>query len=198
MFSNHLSAQQSAVLSCAPRYGIVASYDPNTYRATVVLAPSTDGETPQTGYLPVLTGYMGNGWGMAAPLQKGDQVIVLFMQNHPDQGVVLGRIHDQSHAPPVRADGNPALAGEIVLRHQTGSLVQLTNDGNVAVIGEQAVSVQTPALNISGIGGGDCAVSITGTVTATGEGTFNGGHTVSQHDHPGVQPGSGNTAKPQG
>jgi len=192
MFSGHLSAQQSAVLSCTPRYGIVASYDPKTCRAKAVLAPSTDGETPMTGYLPVLAGYMGNGWGLAAPVQKGDQVIVLFMQNHPDQGVILGRIYDQSHIPPVRADGSPAAAGELVLRHQTGSLIQLGQDGKVTVIGAAEIDLTAPKIIITG------DVTVNGTVTATGEGSFNGGHTVSQHDHPGVQSGSATTGKPQG
>jgi Phage protein Gp138 N-terminal domain/GpV Apex motif len=41
-------------------------------------------------------------------------------------------------------------------------------------------------------------VSVTGTVTATEEGTFNGGHTVSAHVHPGVQTGSGDTGAPTG
>ena len=102
MVSGHLLRAAERRKPAAPRYGIVDSCDPKTYRAKVVLAPSTDGKTPMTGYLPMLTGYMGNGWGMVAPLQKGDQVIVLFVQNHPDQGVILGRIHDQSHTPPVR------------------------------------------------------------------------------------------------
>ena len=192
MFGNHLSAQQSAVLSAAPRYGIVDAYDPFTCRATVVLAPSTDGETPRTGYLPVLTGYMGNGWGMAAPLQKGDQVIVLFVQNHPDQGVVLGRIHDQAHTPPVRQDGQPAQAGELVLRHQSGSLIQLTDDGKVTIIAQAELDITAPKVVITG------DVEVTGTVTATGEGIFAGGHTVSQHEHGGVASGSAKTDKPTG
>jgi phage baseplate assembly protein gpV len=41
-------------------------------------------------------------------------------------------------------------------------------------------------------------VQVNGTVTATGEGTFNGGHTVSQHKHGGVQTGGGSTGTPTG
>ena len=192
MFSGHLSAQQSAVLSCTPRYGIVASWDPNTYRAKVVLAPSTDGATPMTGYLPVLAGYLGNGWGLAAPVQKGDQVIVLFMQNHPDQGVVLGRIYDQAHAPPVRADGSAAAAGELVLRHQTGSLIQLGQDGKVTIVAQAEIDLTAPKVTIT------ADVTVNGTVTASGEGSFNGGHTVSQHTHGGVASGGAETATPTG
>ena len=38
----------------------------------------------------------------------------------------------------------------------------------------------------------------TGAFTATGEGTFNGGHTVSAHKHGGVQAGSSQTSTPTG
>lgn len=51
---------------------------------------------------------------------------------------------------------------------------------------------------ISGTGGtGGVGASITGTFSATGEGTFNG-HTVGGHTHSGVQPGPGNTGLPTG
>jgi len=165
-----------------------------------VLAPSTDGQTPLTGYLPVLAGYMGNGWGLAAPVQQGDQVIVLFMQNHPDQGVVLGRIYDQSHVPPVREDDSPAAAGELVLRHQTGSLLQLTNDGKVTIIGQAEIDVTAPQVTVTASSGMtiNANVQVNGTVTATGEGSFNGGHTVSAHTHGGVASGGANTEKPMG
>jgi hypothetical protein len=35
-------------------------------------------------------------------------------------------------------------------------------------------------------------------VTASGEGVFNGGHTVSAHTHGGVQAGGAHTATPEG
>jgi phage baseplate assembly protein gpV len=144
-----LAAHQAAALAASPRFGIVSSFDPNTYRAKVVLAPSADGMTPLTGALPVLTGYMGNGWGLAAPLQQGDQVVVLFVQNHPDQGVVLGRIYDQPHPPPLRADGQPAAAGEIILVHQSGSRIQITNDQKVLINGQLEIDLTAPTINIT-------------------------------------------------
>ena len=147
--SGVLAAHQAATLAASPRFGIVSSFDPNTYRAKIVLAPSADGMTPLTGALPVLTGYMGNGWGIAAPLQKGDQVVVLFVQNHPDQGVVLGRIYDQPHPPPLRADGQPPAAGEIILVHQSGSRIQVTNDQKVLINGQLEIDLTAPTINPS-------------------------------------------------
>jgi uncharacterized protein involved in type VI secretion and phage assembly len=144
-----LAAQQAVSLAAAPRFAIVDRFDPNTYRATVVLAPSSDGKTPLSGYLPVLTGYMGNGWGIAAPLQQGDQVVVVFVQNHPDQGVILGRIYDQPHVPPKRADGQAAAAGEIVLVHASGSRIQVTNDQKVLINGQLEIDLAAPTIDIT-------------------------------------------------
>ena len=51
---------------------------------------------------------------------------------------------------------------------------------------------------LTGNGGtGGVGASIVGSVTASGEGTFNG-HTVGNHRHGGVQPGSGTSALPTG
>ena len=41
-------------------------------------------------------------------------------------------------------------------------------------------------------------LEVTGAVVAQGEGTFNGGHTVSQHTHGGVASGGTDTATPTG
>lgn len=183
MFS-HGNAYQTPNLAALPRYAKVDNYDPNTHRATVVLAPSEDGMTPLTGPLPIVTGHMGNGWGLVSPLQKGDQVIVLHMQNHPDQGVILGRIFDQPHVPPKRADNNPAQAGELVLKDQAGNSIQLGADQKVRINGvleidftgptitlraTTAINIVTPTLNIGGAAGGNCTVNLTGKLVASVE-----------------------------
>jgi hypothetical protein len=195
--SGFRAAHQAAALSAAPRFAIVDCYDPTTYRAKVVLAPSTDGMAPLTGYLPVLTGYMGNGWGIVAPLQKGDQVVVVFVQNHPDQGVILGRIFDQPHLPPVRADGQAAIAGEIILVHASGSRVQVTNDQKVLINGTLEIDVAAPTINIKAT----AAVNVTTpaiNVGSSGESlqtlmTQAAQTLLASHTHSGVTAGAGNS-----
>jgi phage baseplate assembly protein gpV len=192
-----LAAHQAASLAAAPRFGIVDLYDPTTYRAKVVLGPSADGMTPLTGYMPVLTGYMGNGWGVAAPLQKGDQVVVLFVQNHPDQGVVLGRIYDQPHPPPKRADGQAAEAGEFTLVHSSGSRIQVTNDQKVLINGQVEIDLTSPAVNITATS----VVNVTApaiNIGASGESlqtlmTRAAHDLLAGHTHSGVSTGGGNS-----
>jgi hypothetical protein len=193
--SGFRAAHQAAALSAAPRFAIVDSYDPTTYRAKVVLAPSADGMTPLTGYLPVLTGFMGNGWGIAAPLQKGDQVVVVFVQNHPDQGVILGRIFDQPHLPPLRADGQAAMAGEIILVHASGSRLQVTNDQKVLINGALEIDLAAPTINITAT----AAVNVTApaiNVGSSGESlqtlmTQAAQNVLTSHTHSGVTTGGG-------
>jgi hypothetical protein len=191
------AAHQAAALSAASRFAIVDSYDPTTYRAKVVLAPSADGVTPLTGYLPVLTGFMGNGWGVVAPLQKGDQVVVMFIQNHPDQGVILGRIFDQPHAPPLRADGQPVTGGEISLVHASGSRLQVTNDQKVLINGAVEIDLTAPTLNLTATS----AVNVTAptiNIGSSGESlqslmTQAAQNVLAGHTHSGVAAGGGNT-----
>jgi phage baseplate assembly protein gpV len=192
-----LSAHQATALAAAPRYAIVDRYDPNSHRAAVVLAPSADGMNPLTGYMPVLTGYMGNGWGVVAPLQKGDQVVVLFVQNHPDQGVILGRIYDQPHVPPMRADGKGSQAGEIILVHASGSRIQVTNDQKVLINGQIEIDVTAPTINVTATK----AVNVTApeiNIGSSGESlqtlmTKSAHDLLASHTHPGVASGGGNT-----
>ena len=198
--SGHLAAQQSATNAAAPRYGIVQGYAPAQYRVKVTLAPSTDGKNPMTGYRPLCSPWVGKGWGMVCPAGPGEQHAVIFAQSHPDQALAIGRIFDNNHLPPRRADGQPAVYGEFVLVDMSGNRVQLTNDQKLLINGVLELDLSSPGKVVITapqiIMNGD--VTVNGTVTASGEGTFNGGHTVSQHKHPGVQPGSGNTETPQG
>ena len=207
------SAHQTPGLAAAPRYGVVDSYDPGSYRIKVVLGPSATGKTPLTGSHPLCSPWVGNGWGIVCPPMPKEQHVLVHAQNNADQPIAVGRFYDKNNVPPKRQDGMAALGGEFILRHSSGSCLEFRNDQKVLINGTVEIDLTTmkltmtattevdlitPVLNIGGASGGNCAVNITGTVNATGEGTFNGGHTVSQHDHAGVSPGGAVTDKPTG
>ncbi|HVJ54868.1 MAG TPA: phage baseplate assembly protein V [Aliidongia sp.] len=193
-----LAVERLNGLRALTRFGIVDRYDPATCRARVVLQPSANGTTPMTGYLPVLTQWLGNGWGAVAPVQQGDQVLVVFAQDHADSGVIVGRLFDAKHVPPVRADGEPIQAGELVLVHRSGSRLELTNDGKVLVSGDAELDLTAPTVTITAstinLRGN---VAVTGNLTATGGVTAGQGGsdqvTVQHHVHPsnGAPPSAG-------
>lgn len=114
------------------RFGLVSSFDPKAYAARIMLQP----ENVLTGWLPVISPWVGAGWGLAAPLVPGAQVLVIAQEGDAEQGVVMGAIWSTVDQP------MPAPAGELWLRHQTGSFVKLLNDGTIAM--------QAPQVTVTG------------------------------------------------
>lgn len=104
-----------------PRFALVASVDPVNYAAKVLLQP----EGVLSGWLPILTQWVGAGWGLVAPPQPGDQVLVLAHLGQADHGVIIGRAYSLSDPAPA------APAGELWLVHATGSFLKLHNDGTI-------------------------------------------------------------------
>ena len=121
--------QQQRLIS-QPRVGIISSSDNITSTVRVLLQP----EGVLTGWLPVMTVWSGTGWGLSCPLSPGDQVILIFQEGSVDHGIVLGTLYsDKTNAPEARI-------GELVLKHQSGTSIKLTNEGRVLIEGDLFVS----------------------------------------------------------
>jgi phage baseplate assembly protein V len=124
-FWNAVKARAAALdgMSGQARFGVVASFDITAYAARVMMQP----ENLLSGWLPVLTSWVGAGWGMVSPLSPGDQVMVLGQEGDSEQAVVLGRVWSSGEAPPA------VPVGEFWLVHQSGSSIKLRNDGTIAL-----------------------------------------------------------------
>jgi len=133
-FWNAVKAQAAALdgMTGVARFGLVSSFDPANYAARVLLQP----ENVLSGWLPVLSLWVGAGWGLCAPLTPGAQVMVIAQEGDSEQGVVIGAVWSAVDQPPVTT------AGEFWLVHQTGSYLKLQNDGSIAM--------QAPVVNIAG------------------------------------------------
>ena len=127
-FLNAIKAQAGAMDQSAaqPRFGIVTSLDPAHATARVCLQP----ENVLTGWLPILSPWVGAGWGLTCPPSPGDQVFVLAQEGNAEHGVIIGRAFSSAAPSPV------AEAGELWLVHKSGSFVKLLNDGAVHVKGD--------------------------------------------------------------
>ncbi len=108
-------------LAGVARFGLVSSYDPANYAARVLLQP----ENILSGWLPILSSWVGAGWGLAAPLTPGDQVLVLMQEADSEHGVIAGCVWSAVDKP------LQAPSGELWLQHQTGSFIKLHNDGTI-------------------------------------------------------------------
>ena len=112
-----------------PRIGSIASVDRDNGVARVLIQP----EGVLTGWLPLLSLWTGNGWGMSCPPSQGDQVLLLFQENDADNGVIIGSLYSNSVLPP------QAQVGEFVLRHRSGSSISLLNSGVISIQGDLRV-----------------------------------------------------------
>lgn len=133
-FWNQVKARAAALdgMTGQARFGLVSSFDPNAYAARVMVQP----ENLLSGWLPVLGQWVGAGWGMAAPLSPGDQVLLLAQEGDAEQAVILGRVWSSVDPPPA------APCGEFWLLHRSGSFLKLQNDGSI--------SMQASTVNITG------------------------------------------------
>jgi phage baseplate assembly protein gpV len=113
-----------------PRFGLVTSVDPVNATVRVMLQP----ESVLSGWLPLLSPWVGAGWGMSCPPAPGDQVFVLAQEGDAEHGVVVGRAFSNV------ANAPQAAAGELWLVHQSGSFLKLMNDGTVQVSGDLHVA----------------------------------------------------------
>src|SRR6202042_667734 len=90
-FSDVLNSQfNRAHASLAqPRLGVIASSNSQTAMAKVLLQP----EGVLTGWLPVLTQWVGSGWGMSCPPSPGDQVLIIPQEGDAQHGLIVGRLY---------------------------------------------------------------------------------------------------------
>lgn len=102
-------------------HGIVESYDPNTYSVKVSLQPSNT----MTGWIPILTGAIGQGYGVAYGPQAGDQAIVDFADGDIESAQVTGFIFSDADRPPA------VPSGELWTVQRTGSFLKMHNDGTI-------------------------------------------------------------------
>ena len=125
---NALKAQSGAQDSTAgqPRFATVTSVDPSAGTARVQLQP----EGVLTGWLPVLSPFVGAGWGISCPPSPGDQVLVLPQEGDAEHGMIVARAWSKAASAPATP------VGELWLTHKSGSFVRLLNDGTVRVRGD--------------------------------------------------------------
>jgi phage baseplate assembly protein V len=151
-----MMARAAAAEFAPPRLCIVSTAHTTEYAVKVFIEP----EHIETNYLPVVTPFVGNGWGLFCKPATGDQVLVIFIEGDINSGIVVGGLFSDVDRP------LPAPERELWLVHKGGSFFKLTNDTKVLI---NAVS----DLNLT-VGGkvnltvqGDANVTVSGALNAT-------------------------------
>lgn len=109
-----------------PRFATVTSINTNMATAKVTLQP----EGVLSGWLPILSAWTGEGWGMCCPPSPGDQVMVLAQEGDAENGIIIGRAFSEKQTPPATP------VGELWLMHKSGSFIRLQNDGTIRMQGD--------------------------------------------------------------
>ena len=158
--------------------GTVISFNPADYTAKVNLLP----DNIESGWLPILSPWVGNQWGFFAPptvgnaTTPGDLVLVHFIDGNVDVGVIGMRLYTNAEQP------LPVNPGEAWMVQKSGSGFKFHNDGSVDVIGNTAINITSPTVKIGASG-----QTLQAFVLAAFQTLFN------NHTHAGVQAGSGVT-----
>jgi hypothetical protein len=120
------------------RTGLVTSYDPKTHSAKVMLKP----DNVETGWIPIRTDHIGNGFGiLVGPTpgdgkKTGDQVEVTFTEGDLEQGRLMHRVHSDTEKPP------PVESGEVLVKHEKSGSIFWDKNSNLKITGAKGQADQ--------------------------------------------------------
>jgi hypothetical protein len=116
-----MQAAMAAAEHAQSKVGLVSGYDATNYSVKVTLQP----EGIETGWIPLLSPWVGNGWGMFCSPTVGDMVEVQFEQGGAEAAVACLRFFNDEDRPLA------VPSGEFWLVHKRGTFVKLLNDGTI-------------------------------------------------------------------
>lgn len=106
-----------------PQWGIVTSYNENTYSVKVRLQP----DDIETEWMPLPVEHVGNGYGLLMAPEIDDLVLVGYTDGSRDAPYIIARAHNDEQKPP------KVEAGEMVLMHKSKGYIKIDKD-NVLVV----------------------------------------------------------------
>jgi hypothetical protein len=134
-----------------------------------------------TGWLPIFSPFVGNGWGLFAPVNIGDVVEIHYQEGNLNSGYIGNRCWQLGQNLSVPS-------GEFWIVHLSGSFIKMTNDGNITISGGTtttplgslnlttglAINVTAPTINISGqVNLGNLMSTLTGFLNGSALSVYN-------------------------
>lgn len=171
------------------RRGIIIAYQPQPpmVKAQIMPAPES-GDPIETGWIPLISPWLGPGWGVLAPPPIGAQTLLVCEEADGANYVAHGLYYSDADQAPEGVQ-----TGEFLIQHETGSLVKFNSDGSITIC--------CTNLNVSAPGGESGTININGNVILNGEINSTGEITarnipLSMHNHGNVKNGDGVTGLP--
>lgn len=167
-----VAAQRAGDAKQDTRCGLIDSYDENTYSVKVRLQPAN----VLTGWIPIASCYVGDGWGLQVGPNIGDAVVLQAQEGGGDAAIVVGSMfNDVDRAMPVPS-------GEMWIRHKSGSFLKFKNNGDVELNTDHDL-IATVGNDLSATVTGKATMSVAGTADLTVGGTLTS--TAPQWNHNG-------------
>ncbi len=170
------AAQQQAGAQESFITAFISSYDPGKHRVRCIvpswLNPGTS-EYVQTGWVPLSTPWMGNGWGMQfAPFggatqtnPTGGEQVKLCVYSFENGTYIADALLWSDKT----AVALPTLqAGEGILKHVTGTYIRFKADGSLAIFTNDNLDL-TATADLNATVGGALTATVTGDVSVTGQ-----------------------------
>lgn len=151
-----VAAQRASDDTQKTRMGIVDAYDPDKYAVKVRLQPSG----VLSGWIPIASCYVGNGWGLFAAPTIGDSVRIDAQEGDIDAGTMGGSFFNDVDRP------LSVPSGEFWLQHKTGSYLKFLNNGDVSVHTARDL-IADVGRNVQATVAGDANIAVTGTISSS-------------------------------
>jgi uncharacterized protein involved in type VI secretion and phage assembly len=153
------------------RYGTITNYDPDNYKVRVIIEPqdTEDSTKSITGWLPLMSAFVGPEWGMFAPPTIGAICAVHFSEgSFLSPFVSMLGFNNKNRPLSVQSD-------EFWIVHKSGSFLKFTNDGNVSISSSQTVNITAETANIDAenVNLGDTSGALEALLNETAQAVYN-------------------------
>jgi hypothetical protein len=171
-FLNIIKLQSSLLNngSAHPALGKIVAYDQNNFYANVELYPDplNPDQPTTTGWLPIFSAWVGNGWGLFLAPSIGDIVEVKFQEGSLQNGYIglrCGQLGQNLSVP----------SGEAWLVHKSGSYIKMTNDEKIEINSPVEINVVAPVVNVNSesVNLGNLSQAVTSLMNDVAIGVFN-------------------------
>lgn len=132
------AASEEGAERARTRHGTVDGYDPENHAVRVLLEP----EGTLTGWIPLKSAWVGNGWGLFLAPSVGDAIEIDFQESDGGVGSAGWRFFNDSERP------LSVPSGEAWFVHKSGSFLKLLNNGAIAT--NAKLFAHTGEMSVSG------------------------------------------------
>ena len=164
------------------KYALLKEYDPTQHYVKVgYYNPTTDDHDLISGWLPIISPYLGlgddtdagsgNSWGIICAPNINQPVLVISQHGNFQNGMVIGGTFSDKAAPVPKVDDAYTQDGEYLLLHKYGSYLKFFNDKDINLYSTNDLNLHSDKDTNMGIKG-QLVANVTGAISMVSGGTI--------------------------